>query len=323
MGINITMQRRNLPLAYLLSLGNQAAVGIETCLEALLDDPRVTAIGLHIEGLADIPAFERAALRALDQGVPIVALKTGRSATGARIALSHTASLAGPDALYDALFARLGVARVDALPALLESLKFLALGGSISGRRIASMSCSGGEASLIADLAEQTALEFPELTPEHAASVRATLSDYVAVSNPLDYHTFIWGDEPAMKDCFSAMLSGGFDATMFILDYPRNDRCPEDDWWGATRAIADAVEATGARTAVVASLGESLPEHIGDYLVQRGLTPLHGMAEALAAFEAAAVVGTAQATARPRSLAAGAGRPGHQPRRVAGQAAPG
>ncbi len=302
MGINFSMQRRSLPLAYLLSLGNQAAVGIEACVEALLEDERVTAIGLHIEGLGDIAAFERAALRALDRGVPLVALKTGRSETGARLALSHTASMAGPDAHYDALFERLGVARAESVPSFLESLKFLALGGPIFGRRIASMSCSGGEASLVADLAEGGALTFPDLTPDHAAKVQATLNDYVAVSNPLDYHTFIWADGPAMTDCFGAMLAGGFDVGMLILDYPRNDRCDEDDWWIASRAIADAAEATGARTAVVASLPELLPEHFGAFLVERGVAPLQGMAEALAAFEAAARVGDAQRAERPAPL---------------------
>ena len=302
MGINFTMQRRSLPLAYLLSLGNQAAVGIEACMEALLDDERVTAIGLHIEALGDVSRFERAALRALDQGVPVVALKTGRSETGARLALSHTASLAGPDALYDALFARLGVARAESVPTFLESLKFLALGGPIAGRRVASMSCSGGEASLVADLSEPSALSFPEMTPAHSDRVRATLNDYVAISNPLDYHTFIWADEPAMTDCFGAMLSGDFDAAMLILDYPRNDRCDEQDWWIATRAIAEAAERSGTRTAVVASLAELLPEHFAAYLIERGVAPLQGMAEALAAFEAAALIGEARNAARPAPL---------------------
>ena len=302
MGINFSMQRRSLPLAYLLSLGNQAALGIEACIEALIDDERVTAIGLHIEGLGDIAAFERAALRALDQRVPIVALKTGRSEAGARIALSHTASLAGPDALYDALFERLGVARAESVPAFLESLKFLALGGPIGGRRIASMSCSGGEASLIADMSENMALEFPALTPAHADRVRETLNDYVAISNPLDYHTFIWADEPAMTDCFGAMLAGDFDAAMLILDYPRNDRCDESDWWLATRAIAEAAARSGTRTAVVASLPELLPEHFGSYLIEQDVAPMLGMAETLAAFEAAARVGEAQRAPRPAPL---------------------
>ena len=309
MAINITMQQRGLPLAYLLSLGNQAAIGMPECIEALLEDERVTAIGLHIEGLRDIAAFERAALAALDRGVPLVALKTGRSEAGARLTLSHTASLGGSDALFDALFARLGIARLHSLPDFLEALKLLAICGALPGRRLSSMSCSGGEASLMADLASDRDLEFPELTEAHRAAVQATLNDYVTVSNPLDYHTFIWGQEDALADCFGAMMAGGFDANLIVLDFPRADRCDDSDWWGTVRAIERATEANQARTAVVASLPECLPETASRHLAAAGIAPLHGMAEALAALEAAARIGAAQRAARPRSLLP-AGAPG-------------
>ena len=317
MAINITMQQRALPLAYMLSLGNQAAIGIPECIEALLADERVTAIGLHIEGLRDIAAFERAALAALERRVPLVALKTGRSETGARLTLSHTASLGGSDALYDALFARLGVARLHSLPAFLEALKLLAIGGPLTGPRLSCLSCSGGEASLVADLASDTALEFPELDEAHRAAVQATLTDYVTVSNPLDYHTFIWGQEDALAACFGAMMAGGFDASLVVLDFPRLDRCDDRDWWSAIRAVERAAESNGARAAVVATLPECLPEVAADHLAARGIAPLYGMSEALAALEAAARIGAAQAAAQsagppPRLL----------PRRESGEARP-
>jgi hypothetical protein len=105
------MQRRGLPLAYLITVGNKAGDSMESIVQALLADPRVSAIGLHIEGLDNVAAFSAVALQALAQGVPLVALKAGTSALGAQTAMSHTSSLAGPDALYDALFARCGVAR--------------------------------------------------------------------------------------------------------------------------------------------------------------------------------------------------------------------
>ena len=93
--------------------------------------------------------FSIAALKALEAGVPIVAIKTGRSARGAELNMSHTASLAGEDRLYDALFARLGVARCNTVTQFLETLKFLSIVGPLPGRTVGSMSCSGGEASLI------------------------------------------------------------------------------------------------------------------------------------------------------------------------------
>ncbi|HMG49342.1 MAG TPA: CoA-binding protein, partial [Inquilinus sp.] len=158
--INLTMQRRGLPIAYVATLGNQAVAGLAEMVEAFLDDPRVTAIGLHIEGLADPAGLARAAARARRQGVPILALKTGRSPEGARLTLSHTASLAGADAVMDAFLHRIGVVRVASLPVLLEALKLLHVAGPLPGRDIASMSCSGGEAALIADAALGTGLRF-------------------------------------------------------------------------------------------------------------------------------------------------------------------
>ncbi|MGI9413212.1 MAG: CoA-binding protein, partial [Hyphomicrobiales bacterium] len=230
MGINFTMGRRGLPLACLLSLGNHAALGVTDCLEALLEDDRIGVIGLHIEGLDDVARFSRVAIRAREQGVPIVALKSGCSEKGAQATVSHTSTLSGADALYHALFARCGIARVHSVPAFLESLKLLSLFGPLPGNRIASLSCSGGEASLMADRTEGTGLVFPDLEPDHAAHVRASLNDYVEIANPLDYHTFIWGNRDATYATFSAMLSGGFDLTMLLLDFPTNESADCTDW---------------------------------------------------------------------------------------------
>ena len=158
MGINFTMSRRGLPLGCLLSLGNQAQVKVSDCLEALLDDDRVRAIGLHIEGVDDVARFSKAARRALQKGVPLVAFKSGRSEKGAKATVSHTSTLAGSDELYDAMFERYGIARVHSISAFLETLKLLCILGPLSGNTIASLSCSGGEASMMADRADGTGL---------------------------------------------------------------------------------------------------------------------------------------------------------------------
>ena len=300
--INLSMQQRSLELAYLVTLGNQAAIGIPECIEALVTDERVTAIGLHVEGLSDIGAFERAAAAARAAGIPLVALKTGRSIKGAEIAMSHTASLAGPDGLYDALFERLGVARVHTIPELLECLKLLSVGGPLPGARICSMSCSGGEASLMADLAEGRKVEFPPMAPDHRERVAATLNELVSVSNPLDYHTFIWGQEDQITATFTAMMSGGYDLSMIILDFPRRDRCNDEDWWSTVNGVVKAAQATGGRAAVLASMQECLPEDVGAYLTERGVAPMMGMAETLTAIEAAARIGHVRANGEPPAL---------------------
>src|SRR5680860_1128998 len=108
MAVNFAMMRRALPVAGIYSLGNQAGVDAAGLLDALLDEPRISAIGLHIEGLKDVPAFAAAAAKSIEVRKPVVVLKTGRSEQGAKVTLSHTSSLAGTDDLYDALFARYG-----------------------------------------------------------------------------------------------------------------------------------------------------------------------------------------------------------------------
>ncbi|WP_225770771.1 acetate--CoA ligase family protein [Inquilinus sp. Marseille-Q2685] len=289
--INLTMQRRGLPIAYVATLGNQAVAGLAEMVEAFLDDPRVTAIGLHIEGLAEPAALARAAARARRQGVPILALKTGRSAEGARLTLSHTASLAGADAVTGAFLRRIGVVCVASLPVLLEALKLLHVAGPLPGRDIASMSCSGGEAALIADAALGTGLRFRPLDREQTARVAATVSALVTVSNPFDYHTFIWANAPAMTETFSAMMAADFDLTLLVLDLPRGDRCSDADWVPSLEALVAASQRTGRKAALIASLPEGLPEAQAQRLVSAGVAPLLGIDDALAAIAAAAEAG--------------------------------
>ncbi len=295
MAVNFSMQNRGLPLAGVYSLGNQAQTGMAQMIEALARDPRISAIGLHIEGLDEIADFAKAAETARLTGTPLVTLKTGRSETAARITESHTSSLAGPDKLYDALFARLGVARVHSLTALLETLKLLHFGGPLDGNAIASMSCSGGEAALVADLAEPLGLVFPDLAPDHAQQVRATLNDYVDVANPLDYHTFIWGDDDALETCFGAMLEGGFDATLLILDFPNRDHLDATPWLSASRALIRAATARNERALVVATLPECLPTAISEEIAAAGLAPMVGLDDCLTAIASAAAIGKAWA----------------------------
>lgn len=287
--VNLTFQQRGLRLGSMITVGNQANLGSDDAVAALLDDPRITAIGLFVEAVRDAQRFAEVAERAASQGVPIVALQTGRSEAGALIANSHTGSMAGRAAAYDALFARYGVATVRTPAELLETLKLLDNGGRLAGRRIVSLSCSGGEASLVADRGESTALTFPPFEPEHRERIESTLAELVAVSNPFDYHTFMWGNREAMAHTFTAVLDGPHDATMLLLDAPPAADNDPTAWYTAADALADAAEATGRRAVVVATLAECINEPFRAHLATRGLTPLLGLSEALVALDAAAV----------------------------------
>jgi acetate---CoA ligase (ADP-forming) len=288
---NFAMSKRALPLAGVFAIGNQADVDMARMLEELATDPRITAIGLHIEGLKDIESFARAAALARDHRKPIIALKTGRSEQGAKVTLSHTSSLAGADTLYDALFDRYGIARMTSVSAFAETLKFLHHGGPIRDSRLVSMSCSGGEAALVADMALVKNVSFPPFNAETKPKVAATLNEFVSIDNPLDYHTFIWGDEAKLEATFTAVLSGGFDVGMLILDVPTHNHMNPAAWWKTARAYVKAAEANKARAVIVASLHESMPMDLAIDIAAHGIAPMMGLDDALTAFEAAAFIG--------------------------------
>lgn len=288
---NVSMQQRGLPLAYILTAGNQAQTGLADLASAVLEDPRVTAVGLHIEGFDSLASLERLGLRARELKKPVVTLKVGKSEQAQLATVSHTASLAGNDAVSSALLARLGIGRVETLPELLETLKLLHVAGPLPSHDISSMSCSGGEASLMADAGVKRKVVYRDLKPEQRQPLRETLGQMVTISNPLDYHTFVWGNREKQTAAFTTMMQGGYALNLVVLDFPRLDRCDAADWITTCEALIDAARATGENAGIVASMGENLPEATAEMLMRNGVVPFYGIEEALAAAEAAAGIG--------------------------------
>ncbi len=290
--LNVTMNERSLPLAFVISAGNQALLELADYVKALAEDGRVTAIGLYIEGLKDVAAFDRAVARATEKGKPVVALKVGSSRVGARMALSHTGSLAGSEALYEALFDRLGVIHAASLTAMLETLKFLAISGPLPGNRLSLLTASGGDAAMAADLAASVGLEIPPLSKRQFADLRAQVGPTVEVANPLDYNVPLWGEAEGLERCFETMMEGPADATLLILDYPRPGSLGVEAWDAATDAFIRAKSRTGKLAAVASTMSESLPESVRERLIAHGVTPLQGLEDAIRALGAAAWLGS-------------------------------
>ena len=296
--VNLTMQRRGLDIAWVVTLGNQADVGISEVFEAVAADEAATGVGLCIEGLDNVERFVAAAVAARNRGLPVVALKLGTSESSEAIAVTHTASVVGDAAAYEALFARLGVRSVHTLPELLDTLAVLGAAGPLRGNRLVSVSCSGGEAALIADRSRDRNLSFPSFSGDHAARVEAALDGRVAITNPLDYHTFIWGDEARLAGCFGAALAADgaeadaspFDAALLMLDFPAQG-LDRSRWWPTLRAFASACAASRTPGVVVASLAENLPEEARALAAELGLAACGDLDTALAAIEAAAAWG--------------------------------
>lgn len=292
-GITLTLQERSLPIACVLSVGNQAQLAVHHYLDALADDPGITAIGLYLEEIAEPAAFALAVGRCAARRVPVVAIKAGRSDAGARATLSHTSSLAGQDRVVDAFLRRHGVARVDSLADLLETLKLLHVQGPLPGRRIGSLGCSGGDAAMVADLAAAADLELPPLPEPARRHLAGVLGPGVALANPLDYHTAIWGDRERLTRCFAAMQGAGFDVTLLVLDHPRPDAHDARAWDAAAGAMADAARTTGARAIVVSSLPETMPPEVRERLMTARVAPMQGLPECMRAVARAAWIGAA------------------------------
>ena len=311
--VNLTMQRRGLDIAWVVTLGNQADVGISEAFEAVVADGAATGVGLCIEGLDDVDRFAAAATAARRRGLPVVALKLGASKSSGAIAVTHTATLVGDDAAYGALFDELGIRRAHTIPELLDTLGVLCALGPLKGNRLVSLSCSGGEAALVADRGQDRNLRFPPFTPEHAARVASALDGRVAVTNPLDYHTFIWGEEARLAACFGAALSTAddeagpaaaraagergeqeretpFDAALLVLDFPA-EGLDRSRWWPTLQAFAGACDASGTAGVVAASLAENLPADARARAAELGVAACGDIDTALGALEAASAWG--------------------------------
>ena len=284
--INLGMQQRALPVAYVACLGNAAVVGLADLTGALLDDPRVTAVGLYIEGIDDAPAFAALAEKARAMGKGIVAIKSGKTELSRTAAASHTASLAGGGAASSAFLRQIGVAEVNTPSELIETLKILHVHGPGLGRRICSLSCSGGEAGLVADLAAPFGIEFPPVPQATHDRLFGVLGEIPTISNPLDYHTFIWGDGPKTTEVFTAMLDA-YDAGIYIIDSPRPDRCDPSGYQPAFDAIVSAQKTTGKIALPVASMAENFGEARAMQMMEQGVCTLMGLETALAAIKAA------------------------------------
>jgi len=291
-GFNLTMQRRGLPIAYMVSLGNKLKFDLHDAIDTFARQDRVTALGLFVETMPDPKAFQEAVNAARELGKPIVALKVGRSEVAQKMVVSHTASLAGSDDLVSALFERLGVARVDSLEALIEALKVLHVLGPLNGGRIGAMSTSGGDLTLLAD-ALGPSLSMPTLSEKVAQGLSATVHERVVAANPFDFQMFTWNDDERMAEHFTAFLSEDFDVSLCLLDYPREDRCDQSTWDGAERGFVRAVHQTGTKGAVLATFADTISEPVAARLMKDNIAMLAGIDDGIAGIQAAVDVGTA------------------------------
>jgi acyl-CoA synthetase (NDP forming) len=278
--INLSMNQREVPFSYIISAGNQAVLGFEDYVDVLVEDPKVTAIGLFLEGIRDIEAFSISCRKALERGMPLVALRVGVSEMGARVAASHTSSLAGQNDLYDTLLERFGILTTRTVPQFLELLKALSVGPLPKGRRLTVFSSSGGDNAMAADFAAAAGFDLPPPSDAQAKAVKALLPDYATASNPLDFTAGYWGQEQLLIPMFTEMMRAGYDYAAMVIDHGRRapgDRSVDPMLAAMTRAIGSASRATGTPAAVVCVNPESMPDEMRQLVLAEGVVPLQGL----------------------------------------------
>lgn len=287
LSFNITMNDRTVPLAYVLDVGNQAILDIADYIIALCEDPRVKAIGLHIEGLNNVERFIVAAKKASEKQIPIVAFKTGVSELGSELTMSHTSSLAGADDLYDALFKRLNIRRVHSLSAFLESLKLFSVTGTITGRNLGVLTVSGGESAIAADIAALKGFSLPSLTEKQKESIKLQMTGFEHVSNPLDYNTSIWGNKQKLLDTFASFMKEQFDTNLLIIDYLDKENIDVESWDLVISAFIQVAKKAKGKAVVISVLPEGMPAYFREKLVSANIAPLQGITDGFTALHAA------------------------------------
>ena len=201
------MDSPNMKMSYAISAGNNSVTTMEDYLDFLVDDPKTKVVAMFLEGVTQPEKMVAALARAAQKRKPVVIFKVGKSAKGAAAAASHTGSLSGADAAFDAVFEKFGVIRTGDLQELLTASLTLATWPELPrGDRVAVMNLSGGETGICADVGHEFGVNFPDFTPETMARLRQMLPGYATPNNPLDMTASLSYDADKYGEAFRTVM---------------------------------------------------------------------------------------------------------------------
>ena len=286
---SVTNVEQALPLGYAISMGNQAVLNVADYIDAMLDDPRVRAIGLYLEGIVDIAAFSAAAMRAVKQGVPLVALKAGGTQESAELAQSHSGTLAVDNKIWSALFRRFAIVEAGSPKALIETLKLLGSPKPPKGNRIVAAANSGGYAAMIGEKGRDVGLEFPAPTEAQRNALIKTVPQLVSLMNPLDWN-LPWAAMSTPDTSHNGMgilMDDRCDLLVYFVDWPRGSKVA-DVWWPTLEGLIQLNNRMECPVVIASVLPDGLPADLRRRLVNAGIVTLQGLDDTLSAFSAAA-----------------------------------
>lgn len=209
------------PVRHVITTGNEADLDVIEAADFLLDQGKPAAILLFVEGFKDPAKLAPVARKAADRKVPLVMTKIGRSAAGQRAAISHTAHMTGADAIYDAVFSRLGILRVTTPEDMLSVGAVLAKLPPAKGKRVAIITTSGGNGGWAADILSEEGLEVPIPSEGLQAQLNTIIPGYGSSMNPIDVTAAVVEDGGAGLAAVIEKVeaSGEFDAALVIVSF--------------------------------------------------------------------------------------------------------
>lgn len=179
-------QNQRIGVSYYFNTGNEVDLSAAELLEALAEDPDITVLLAYLEGVTDGPRLVNAARRAHERDKPLICVKAGRSEAGARAAASHTAALATDDAVFDGVARQYGIIRVDGSEAMFDAAQLFATGRRTRGRRLTTLSVSGGAGALMADAAAAHGIDVAAWDETWQSKMAAAIPRYGSPRNPVD-----------------------------------------------------------------------------------------------------------------------------------------
>ena len=292
-GNTISFNQRSLSIGYIISVGNQTCVSIEDSIEYVLNDKRVTAIGIYAESFNNIELFYKVLEKAKNKNIPVAIVKVGRSKIASETIMSHTGSLSGKEDIYDAIFKQLGATRCNTLAELCETLKLFHTIGVLKGNKIAIMGPSGGDMAMAGDKSEGLAINYSPIPKKIVKNLEKVNHKGVIISNPFDLQTYNWNDPKSLRKTFDLMFKANFDLIGLMLDFPNVEDCDITEWEDIVDEYILSAKLKKKRAAIIASLPETLPKHIRDKCLKSGIVPLQGLKESLYAIHCSILTGQA------------------------------
>jgi acyl-CoA synthetase (NDP forming) len=213
------LRQRGIGVRHSHATGNSSDVTLAELAWAVLQDAEVKLLLLYLEALPDPPALARVAALARERDIPIVAVKSGRSAAGQAAALSHTASLASEDRIVDAFFRQHGIVRAADMHGLVNAAELYLKGWKPRGRRLAVVANSGATCVMAADSAARLDLPLATFGTDTVATLSARLPAFARAANPLDVTGALLTDSALLGDTLATAASDP-DVDVLFLGLP-------------------------------------------------------------------------------------------------------